>query len=405
MRIKHRDVSRRALNVIERRAYLGGEENASSRQSRSALRIAVVIPCYRVREQVLDVIRRIPSNVSLIVCVDDQCPDGSGRWLTEECRDPRVRVITHEENQGVGGAMVTGYQAALAAGADVVIKVDGDGQMDPALIPRFIQPIADGIADYAKGNRFYRPESLHSMPLVRLVGNALLSFVAKASTGYWRVFDPTNGYTAIHATALRLIPLEKISRRYFFETDMLYRARRRLRRAYGCRVRRRAKQSVSTTRHVVLRQRTRDQLHEALRLHVSPARLQRRLGARPRRTAFNGRRHSVRLAPLDAKHSDGGAGVVRHRDARGSSDGRGISGAACRPELRHFERTIAAAPAARSRRSPTRRRPEQSNFLTQLHPPCSPSHRSSCATANKRSATSTWPSRCLSRSRRIDATL
>jgi glycosyltransferase involved in cell wall biosynthesis len=119
--------------------------------------------------------------------------------------------------------MVTGYQAALAAGADVVIKVDGDGQMDPALIPRFIQPIADGIADYAKGNRFYRPESLHSMPLVRLVGNALLSFVAKASTGYWRVFDPTNGYTAIHATALRLIPLEKISRRYFFETDMLFR--------------------------------------------------------------------------------------------------------------------------------------------------------------------------------------
>jgi glycosyltransferase involved in cell wall biosynthesis len=225
VRIEQRDeiVGSRAANPSERGLRWRAEDAARSGRETESPVIAVVIPCYRVRDQVLDVIRRIPSGVSFIFCVDDHCPDASGCRVTEECRDPRVRVITHDENQGVGGATVTGYYAALAAGADVVVKVDGDGQMDPALIPRLVQPIADRNADYTKGNRFYRPESLHSMPLIRLAGNAMLSFVAKASTGYWRIFDPTNGYTAIHASSLRLIPLDKISRRYFFETDMLFR--------------------------------------------------------------------------------------------------------------------------------------------------------------------------------------
>ena len=187
------------------------------------LAVAVVIPCYRVREHVLAVIERIPQSVASIICVDDGCPDGSGPWIAANCHDSRVQVIMHERNQGVGGAMTTGYRAAIAAGVDVVVKIDGDGQMDPALIPRFVGPIADGLADYTKGNRFYRPESLASMPILRLVANAVLSFMAKASTGYWRVFDPTNGFTAIHMAALRLVPLEKLSPRYFFETDLLFR--------------------------------------------------------------------------------------------------------------------------------------------------------------------------------------
>ncbi|MGB7421526.1 MAG: glycosyltransferase family 2 protein [Comamonas sp.] len=187
------------------------------------MRIAVAIPCYKVTQHVLDVIAAIGPEVETIYAVDDACPEGSGRFIEANNRDPRVRVLFHEQNQGVGGAVVTAYRAALAENMDVVVKIDGDGQMNPALIPKFIRPIARGKADYTKGNRFYRPESLRGMPRLRLFGNAMLSFITKLSSGYWPIMDPTNGYTAIHAAALRELPLEKLERRYFFESDMLYR--------------------------------------------------------------------------------------------------------------------------------------------------------------------------------------
>ena len=185
-------------------------------------RIAVVIPSYKVRAHVLDVIARMPPLVKRIYVVDDQCPQQSGQFVQEQCRDPRVRVLFHDENQGVGGAVSTGYRAALEEGMDIVVKVDSDGQMDPALIPHFTRPIERGRADYTKGNRFYRPESLKGMPPIRLFGNAALSFINKLSTGYWSIMDPTNGYTAIHTAVLRELPLHKLEQRYFFETDMLY---------------------------------------------------------------------------------------------------------------------------------------------------------------------------------------
>ena len=185
-------------------------------------KIAVTIPSYKVRAQVLDVIARIPLQVQRIYVVDDKCPQQSGLFVQQQCTDSRVRVIFHEENQGVGGAVRTGYRAALEEGMDIVVKVDGDGQMDPALIPHFTRPIERGRADYTKGNRFYRPESLKGMPPIRLFGNAALSFINKLSTGYWSIMDPTNGYTAIHTAVLRELPIHKLERRYFFETDMLY---------------------------------------------------------------------------------------------------------------------------------------------------------------------------------------
>ena len=187
------------------------------------MKIAVAIPSYKVQNHVLDVIARMPPQVQRIYVIDDKCPNGSGELVRQQCNDPRVRVIFHEENQGVGGAVRTGYQAALDEGMDIVVKVDGDGQMDPVLIPRFTRAIERGRADYTKGNRFYRPESLQGMPPVRLFGNAVLSFMAKLSTGYWANMDPTNGYTAIHTHVLRQLPLHKLEQRYFFETDMLYR--------------------------------------------------------------------------------------------------------------------------------------------------------------------------------------
>jgi glycosyltransferase involved in cell wall biosynthesis len=189
-------------------------------------RIAVVIPCYRVRARILDVIQAIGPDVESIICVDDACPEGSGAFISENVHDPRVAVLRHEVNQGVGGATLTGYAHALSLQVDVVVKIDGDGQMDPKLIPLFVGPIVDGEADYTKGNRFTRPEDLKGMPRIRLIGNSVLSLMAKLSTGYWRLLDPTNGYTAIHAFALAALPRDRINKRYFFETDMLFHLRK-----------------------------------------------------------------------------------------------------------------------------------------------------------------------------------
>jgi dolichol-phosphate mannosyltransferase len=185
--------------------------------------IAVVIPAYRVTKHVLGVLERVVSECERIYVVDDCCPDGSGKLVEAESRDPRVRVLYHETNQGVGGATLTGYRAALADGADIIVKLDGDGQMDPALIPKLAAPIHAGDADYTKGNRFYDLEGLRSMPVIRLIGNAGLSFLNKLSSGYWQIFDPTNGFTAIHAKVARALPMAKLNRRWFFESDMLFR--------------------------------------------------------------------------------------------------------------------------------------------------------------------------------------
>lgn len=185
--------------------------------------IAVVIPCYRVRTRVLDVLGRIGPEVARVYCVDDACPDKSGEHVEQNCRDPRVQVLRHAENQGVGGAVMTGYRKAMQDGAGIVVKLDGDGQMDPALIAPLVRPIVAGQADYTKGNRFYSLENLQGMPGTRLFGNAVLSFMTKFSTGYWDVADPTNGLTAVHARVLKVLPLEKIARRWFFETDMMFR--------------------------------------------------------------------------------------------------------------------------------------------------------------------------------------
>jgi glycosyltransferase involved in cell wall biosynthesis len=186
--------------------------------------VAVVIPCYRVRHQIESVLMRIGPEISLIYCIDDACPEGSGEIVEQVAlHDSRIQLIYHPTNQGVGGAMVTGYRRAIEAGADIVVKLDGDGQMDPRQISRLIKPIRNGEADYVKGNRFFRLESLQSMPRLRVIGNAGLSFLTKLSTGYWNPFDPTNGFTASHARVAQALPLDKLSRRYFFESDMLFR--------------------------------------------------------------------------------------------------------------------------------------------------------------------------------------
>jgi glycosyltransferase involved in cell wall biosynthesis len=147
----------------------------------------------------------------------------TGSHIEAHCKDARLIVVRNPVNLGVGGAVTHGYHVACERGADIIVKIDSDGQMDPALLARIAHPIVAGLADYTKGNRFFNIEDVRSMPPIRVFGNAVLSFLSKLSTGYWTIFDPTNGYTAIHRSALSMLPLNKLDRRFFFESDMLFR--------------------------------------------------------------------------------------------------------------------------------------------------------------------------------------
>ena len=189
----------------------------------SELKISVVIPCYKVGEHLAKTVARIGPEVSRIYCVIDGCKNGSmeaAKWA--QSQDRRVQILSHANNQGVGRAFITGYQEAAKDHADIIIKLDGDGQMNPEEIPRLIEPLVRGEADYVKGNRFFHLEHLQSMPIVRIFGNAALSFFSKLSSGYWNLFDPTNGFVAIHAKVAEHIPWSKVHNRYFFESDLLF---------------------------------------------------------------------------------------------------------------------------------------------------------------------------------------
>lgn len=191
----------------------------------SALRkydIAVVIPCYRVEREISAVIASLPRYIKHIIVVDDASPDATAELVLQTAKkDKRIVFLRHEQNQGVGGAMVTGFRKALELEAKIVVKIDGDGQMDINHLPDLLSPLIQGQADYAKGNRFRDFQALQKMPFIRRVGNMALGFLSKAATGYWNLFDPTNGYIAIRAAALAQLPLDKIDRSYYFETSML----------------------------------------------------------------------------------------------------------------------------------------------------------------------------------------
>jgi dolichol-phosphate mannosyltransferase len=185
-------------------------------------RVWIVIPCYRVRDHILTVLERVPDWIEGVVCVDDACPDRTADFLEAQDLDPRVVVVRLSVNEGVGGAVMAGYSAAAQRGGEILVKIDGDDQMDLAYLPQLVTPILLGEADYVKGNRFTSVGHLQAMPGVRVFGNAVLSFAAKLSTGYWNIFDPTNGFTALEASVARKILDRPVAKRFFFETDLLY---------------------------------------------------------------------------------------------------------------------------------------------------------------------------------------
>jgi glycosyltransferase involved in cell wall biosynthesis len=184
------------------------------------LTVAVAIPAYRAESTIAGVVSSLPDLVDRVIVVDDASPDGTGAALAA-IRDARLTVLTHEKNRGVGGAMKTAFRKSLELGGDIVVKLDSDGQMDPAQLPVLLDALIDNHCDYAKGNRFLDTRALVQMPRLRLLGNLALTFMTKAASGYWHIFDPQNGYVACRSTVLRRLDLDAISDDYFFENDML----------------------------------------------------------------------------------------------------------------------------------------------------------------------------------------
>ncbi len=185
--------------------------------------IHVVVPAYNEEAHIGAVLAAMPAYVDRVIVVDDCSTDGTAR-VVEGCADARVVLLRTERNLGVGGATVLGYRTALAHGADIVVKMDGDGQMPADALPALLDALVEQGAAYAKGNRFLERELVATrMPAERIVGNVVLTFLTKLASGYWNVFDPQNGYTAVRAAALRVLPLERLHPGFFFENDMLVR--------------------------------------------------------------------------------------------------------------------------------------------------------------------------------------
>lgn len=186
------------------------------------IKISVIIPCYNVSKHIEAVINGLSQDISHVIVVNDCSTDSTLSILEQVAsNNPKLHVLNHSKNQGVGGAMISGYKKSLELGADISIKMDGDGQMDAANIPKLIQPLIEGKADFTKGNRFRDLNAIKSMPIVRRIGNLGLSFLIKAASGYWNIFDPTNGFTAIKNETLAELNLDKLHKRYYFETSMI----------------------------------------------------------------------------------------------------------------------------------------------------------------------------------------
>jgi len=189
------------------------------------LRVAVVVPAYNEQQAIGDMLAGIPEFVDHVIVVDDASTDDTAGQATLALRGRSGEVLQHPTNRGVGAAIATGYARALEADhhLQIAVVMAGDGQMDPADLPALLSPIADGTADYVKGNRFLHPSIWTEMPASRIVGNVLLSAATRVTSGYHHVFDSQCGYTAIHRDALAKIPLGELWARYGYPNDLLSR--------------------------------------------------------------------------------------------------------------------------------------------------------------------------------------
>ena len=183
-------------------------------------RVAVVVPAFDEEQLVGETIRGIPEFVDRVVVVDDHSRDGTAARV-EEAGDPRVLLVRHERNLGVGAAIASGYRAALEEGADVTCVMAADNQMDPDELRGLAEPVARGEAEYTKANRLFSGEAWKVIPRTRYLGNAVLSLLTKIASGYWHVADSQAGFTAISLDALRKLELDRLYPRYGFPNDVL----------------------------------------------------------------------------------------------------------------------------------------------------------------------------------------
>lgn len=186
------------------------------------MKVGIIIPCYKVEKHIEAVLSEIPGSIPTIIAVNDCSTDNTLSILTERSKvDPRIIIVNHLENKGVGGAVKSGFRKAMELGLEIVVKIDGDGQMDMAYLPEFIKNLVEDKADFCKGNRFRNIHTIDRMPLLRRIGNIGLSFLSKISSGYWQIFDPTNGYFSIKVSVLKNLNFDKLANRYFFESSLL----------------------------------------------------------------------------------------------------------------------------------------------------------------------------------------
>ena len=183
-------------------------------------RVAVVIPAYNEEQLIAPTVSGVPEFVDRIFVVDDRSKDGTVAAV-RDLNDPRVELIEHERNEGVGGAIITGYRRALAERMDVTAVMAADNQMDPGDLEALVAPVARGEVDYAKANRLFTGQAWQLIPRSRYLGNAVLSLLTKVASGYWHVADSQSGYTAVGLPMLELLDLDRIYRRYGFPNDML----------------------------------------------------------------------------------------------------------------------------------------------------------------------------------------
>jgi glycosyltransferase involved in cell wall biosynthesis len=183
-------------------------------------RVAAVVPAYNEEKLIAKVILTMPDFVDHIVVVDDKSSDRTAE-MAGSTADPRLTVVRHEVNTGVGGAIVSGHRRALELGADVAVVMAGDAQMNPAYLPALLDPIVREGYGFTKANRFFSTDSYQGMPAHRIFGNVVLSFLTKFASGYWHIFDPQNGYTATRRDVLLRLPLDRLAQRYSYENDVL----------------------------------------------------------------------------------------------------------------------------------------------------------------------------------------
>lgn len=186
--------------------------------------VAVVVPSYNEEKLIGKVIETMPKYVDHIVVVNDCSTDGTAQVLEKLHKSyPKTTIIHHERNEGVGGAIATGYKWARDNNIDIAVVMAGDAQMDPDELPALLKPVARGWTDYAKGNRLFTGAAWEIMPKTRYIGNALLSLLTKIASGYWHVADSQSGYTAINKRALRAIDWDAMYKRYGQPNDLLIR--------------------------------------------------------------------------------------------------------------------------------------------------------------------------------------